>query len=101
MQIPRTFDTYRVKGIVGKLFGIRPLGTRLIWETGDWDPVAGYQDDEYDSDDAEGRAVDRTRNAGKWTRRTVELEDGTREIGFWIDGREANVKIERRERGQN
>lgn len=43
-RIPKSFDIYAVKGIAGKLFGVAPLGLRLIWETGEWDPVAGFDD---------------------------------------------------------
>lgn len=35
---------------------------------------------------------------GKWVRREVELLDGTRELGFWIEGREARVRVEYREK---
>jgi len=100
-EIPRGFDMYRIKGIVGKLFGLRPLGLRLIWETGEWDPVAGYEDEEEDSEDEEGSdavdaAAESRREMGKWMRREVELEDGTRQVGFCVDGMEARVRIELR-----
>lgn len=100
-EIPRGFDIYRIKGIVGKLFGLRPLGLRLIWETGEWDPVAGYEDEEEDSEDEEDSdTVDATveshREMGKWMRREVELEDGTRQVGFCLDGMEARVRVELR-----
>ncbi|EMR88652.1 putative tubulin-specific chaperone e protein [Botrytis cinerea BcDW1] len=59
-EIPKAFSIYRVKGIVGRLLNRRPLSLKLIWETGEWDPVAGYEDiDEYDEDNA----VDNTREA--------------------------------------
>lgn len=51
VRIPKAFDIYAVKGIVGKMYGLKPLKLRLIWETGEWDPVAGY--DEKDGDDDE------------------------------------------------
>ncbi|KAK8125694.1 Thioesterase/thiol ester dehydrase-isomerase [Apiospora kogelbergensis] len=50
-KIPKSYDIYRVKGIAGKLFGQKPLDLRLTWETGEWDPVAGF-DDEVDEDDS-------------------------------------------------
>ncbi|KAF5870023.1 putative tubulin-specific chaperone e protein [Botrytis fragariae] len=52
-EIPKAFSIYRVKGIVGRLLNRRPLSLKFIWETGEWDPVAGYEDiDEYDDDNA-------------------------------------------------
>lgn len=107
-EIPKGVDVYQVKGIVGRLFGLRPLSLRLIWETGEWDPVAGYEDLEEDSDEEDergsdylhgealeqGETNDTGREAGRWMRREVELEDGTRQIGFWVDGTEATVRIE-------
>ncbi|KAI9644933.1 hypothetical protein NHQ30_006967 [Ciborinia camelliae] len=54
-EIPKTFNIYRVKGIVGRLVGRSPMNLKLIWETGEWDPVAGYEDvDEYSSDEDRG-----------------------------------------------
>lgn len=102
VEIPRAFDVYRIKGIVGKLFDLKPLRLCLIWETGEWDPVAGYEDEEYDSEDIEEEsdlvdAIAATRNIkGKWTKREVELEDSTRQIGNSVDGMEAKVRIELR-----
>jgi tubulin-specific chaperone E len=113
-EIPKGVDVYRLKGIVGRMFGVRPLRTRLVWESNEWDPVGGsedgYDEDEEDEDeDEEERVAEvleskggedgekiRGREKGKWVRREVELEDGTREIGFWIEGREATVRVELR-----
>lgn len=104
-EIPKGFDIYQVKGIVGRLFGLRPLSLRLIWETGEWDPVAGYEDQE-DSDEedeagqiqsddaAQQDKIETGKEKGRWMRREVELEDGTRQIGFWVDGLEAIVRVE-------
>ena len=101
-EIPKGFDIYQVKGIVGRLFGLRPLSLRLIWETGEWDPVAGYDEEEEDDSDAEidEKEVDldttvRT-DKGKWTKREVEIEDSTRQVGFCVDGNEAIVRVEMR-----
>jgi len=102
-EIPKSFDIYRVKGIVGRMFDIRPLSMRLIWETGEWDPVAGYEEDEEDEDsDDEGEGKLRNSETaasaekGKWMRREVEIEDGTRQVGFCVDGMDAKVRIELR-----
>ncbi|RYP54352.1 hypothetical protein DL768_000926 [Monosporascus sp. mg162] len=114
-RIPKSFDIYAVKGIAGKLFGLRPLGLRLIWETGEWDPVAGFDDEVEDSseeeDEGQGDArLDRqeaansftegsqpdARAAGKWVKREVELNDGPRQLGFCVDGLEAKIRVEAR-----
>ncbi|KAI9815884.1 MAG: hypothetical protein M1832_005194 [Thelocarpon impressellum] len=95
-QIPRTFDVYRLKGLVGRLFGVRPLATRLMWKTGEWDPVAGFHEDEYDSENSDNEAANQERSGDKWTRRVVELEDGTKEVGFWIETKVAKVRVELR-----
>jgi tubulin-specific chaperone E len=107
-EIPKGFDIYQVKGIVGRLLGLRPLSLRLVWETGEWDPVAGYEDQEEDSDEEdetedthvyreatlEEARVELGKEKGRWMRREVELEDGTRQIGFWVDGVDATVRVE-------
>lgn len=109
-DIPRSVDVYRVKGIVGLLFGIRPLGCKLVWETGVWDPVKGEEEgwscsEEEDEggdeggDDESGLERDkvmRENEKGKWVRREMELEDGIKDVGFWVDGREARVRVELR-----
>ena len=110
-EIPRSVDVYRLKGIVGPLFGIRPLRCKLIWETDEWDPVAreeeGWSCSEDDEEEevveekAEEAAAEQQEGSGKvrkekWSRREMELVDGTRKIGVWIDGREARVRVELR-----
>ena len=121
-QIPRSFDVYAVKGIAGRLFSARPLGLRLVWETGEWDPVGGFDeelggssdDEEEEEGDEErekrealeadlrheqavaaghGERVDLARG-GQWVRREVELADGPRQLGFCVDGLEAAIRVE-------
>lgn len=102
-DVPRSVDVYRLKGIVGLLFGIRPLGCRLIWETEEWDPVKGEEEgwscSEDEDDDEIGigkdKAIAESEN-GKLVRREMELEDGTKDVGFWVDGRKARVRVELR-----
>lgn len=105
-DIPRSFDVYRIKGIVGRLLGVRPLGCKLIWEMGEWDPVGREEDEvwscsEEDGDD-DNQSRTRAAEAGDqksrevWVKREVELVDGTRDVGFWIDGREARTRVELR-----
>ncbi|KAF6839884.1 Tubulin-specific chaperone E [Colletotrichum plurivorum] len=50
--IPKSSDIYAVKGIAGRLFGKEPLRLRLVWETGEWDPVAGFDEEDEDADDS-------------------------------------------------
>lgn len=102
-EIPKSFDVYRVKGIVGKMFGLSPLCLRLIWETGEWDPVAGYEEEEDSSDDdeeEEEKIVDPEKQAirekGRFMKREVEIEESTRIIGNCVDGLEATVRVEKR-----
>ncbi|KAL2263451.1 hypothetical protein VTK26DRAFT_6749 [Humicola hyalothermophila] len=112
VQVPKSFDIYAVKGIVGKLFGLSPLKLRLVWETGEWDPVGGFDDDAGDSSDEEeleaelgrreedGALAEETpqlaSKGGRWIKREVELRDGPRQFGYCVDGLEARVRVERR-----
>lgn len=121
IDIPRSVDVYALKGIVGRAFGLRPLGCRLVWESGEWDPVAAGVDGgddgewtcsedesehehehEHEKERKEGRGgvgsekIATEQEAGKWVRREVELVDGTREVGFWIGEKEARVRVEER-----
>ncbi|PTB81306.1 L domain-like protein [Trichoderma longibrachiatum ATCC 18648] len=108
VRIPKAFDIYAVKGIVGKMYGLKPLKLRLIWETGEWDPVAGYDekdgDDDVSDDDEEmvdvdgdgqaeagGEADDQ---AGRWVKREVELTDGPKQLGYCVDGLRARIRVE-------
>ncbi|KAK9773678.1 putative HotDog domain-containing protein [Seiridium cardinale] len=103
-KIPKSFDIYRTKGIAAKQFGIEPLSLRLIWETGEWDPVAGFDDEVEDSSDEEDAGElghievvpqsDSGRKAGRWVKREVELQDGPRQLGFCVDGSDAKIRVE-------
>lgn len=115
-QVPRGFDVYRLKGIAGRLFSLPPMQLRLMWETDEWDPVGGEEDDmgwscSEDEElvgghgdgrcaEMEGGDVVKLEEAGReehgWVTREVELVDGTREVGFWIEGRAARVRVELR-----
>jgi len=107
-QIPKSFDVYRVKGLVGRMFDIPPLDSRLTWETGEWDPIAGYEEWEDDSSDDEDEDEEDDQRAakasasleekGKWMKREVEIQESARKIGFCVDGMEANVRVELRKR---
>ncbi|KJR81668.1 uncharacterized protein SPSK_00735 [Sporothrix schenckii 1099-18] len=120
--IPKSFDMYAVKGLAGRLFGLSPQKLRLVWETGEWDPVAGIDEEDEDEDEEddkeeEGRAreggdkakevVVENKNApadadadadanltGRWVKREVELKDSPRQFGFCVDGMEARIRVE-------
>ena len=112
-RIPKSFDIYAVKGVAGRLFGAEPLSLRLVWETGEWDPVAGFDDEVEDSSDEEGgeegpepapghpvqdaaETPAGEGRAGRWVKREVELHDGPRQLGFCVDGLEAKIRVELR-----
>lgn len=99
--IPRTIDVYRLKGIVGQLFDIRPMSMKLIWETEEWDPVGeedgGWSVSEDESDEkSRSESTARKSENDKWARREMELVDGTREVGFFVEGKQARVRVELR-----
>ncbi|KAL2125284.1 hypothetical protein VTJ04DRAFT_1649 [Mycothermus thermophilus] len=115
LQVPRSFDIYAVKGLVGRAFGLDPLGIKLVWETGEWDPVGGWDEAEGESDDEEDLEAEWERRAdlgdgtaaldgkeeierkgGRWVKREVELRDGPRQFGYCVDGAEARIRVERR-----
>lgn len=94
-EIPKLFKIYTVLGMIGNRLGIAPLKLRLIWETGEQDPVGrdgGYVGpEEWDSSDEEGTS---STIGGELVAREVELVAGTRAVGTYIEGREARVRIE-------
>jgi hypothetical protein len=103
-RIPKSFDIYAVKGIAGGLFGLSPLRLRLVWETGEWDPVAGFDDEAADSDE-EGEDLPETKEdsddaasavntRGRWVKREVELSDSPRQLGYVVDGPVAAIRVE-------
>lgn len=105
-QIPKAFDVYAVKGIAGKLFGRAPLALRLVWETGEWDPVAGFDEEAGDSSEDEEQAQEEAikeaerqagkSNVGRWIKREVEIGDSPRQFGFCVDGQDVTIRVERR-----
>lgn len=115
-RIPKSFDIYRVKSMAGKLFGLPPLKLRLVWETGEWDPVAGFDEQDGDSSEDEELEAERERrdgeeegassvggvshsggkSGGRWVKREVELKDGPRQFGYCVDGLDVRVRVESR-----
>lgn len=117
VRIPQSFDMYAVKALVGKMYGLSPLKLKLVWETGEWDPVAKREiDDEGDTSDEEEEEVEdddevsirvsksatkttfgeklAVAQPGRWVKREVELRDGPRQLGYWVDGQDAKVRVE-------
>ncbi|KAK0731288.1 hypothetical protein B0H67DRAFT_67329 [Lasiosphaeris hirsuta] len=109
-KIPKSFDIYTVKGIAGKLFGLPPLRIKLVWETGEWDPVAGFDEEAGDSSGEEeleaelerkggeggfgDEASQVERRGGRWVKRETELKDGPRQFGYCVDGPEVKIRLE-------
>lgn len=107
-RIPKAFDIYSVRGIAGKLFGLSPLKVRLIWETGEWDPAAGIDDQDVESSDedfpVDGADSDRgggcrdeeqpMDGSGRWSKREVELTNGPRQLGYCVDGLDVSIRVE-------
>ncbi|KAL8736158.1 MAG: hypothetical protein Q9166_000313 [cf. Caloplaca sp. 2 TL-2023] len=117
-EIPKQIDIYRLKAIVGRAFGLPAMGARLVLETDEWDPVLAGRPEEGDwscsedewSDEIseggeervkemEGKRERKEKGMGKglWVRREIELVDSTRPVSFWIEGKEAMVRVEKRD----
>ena len=104
LVVPRSVSMDRLRALVGRAVGAWPGRVRLVWETGEWDfAAAGPGGDDLDAwsvgssgasegEDAEGGGVGR--QGGHRVPREVELARGTRPLGFWIEGREADVRVE-------
>ena len=122
-SIARTIDVYRVKALISRELGLRPLQFRLIYESEELDPVRdGLEQTSSDWDawgdwdvdgevgsDADSRAsyeqkrhdtwVDGIlmKDGKKWKKREVEIVDGTRAWGDYIGDDETKtitVRIE-------
>ncbi|KAL8913181.1 MAG: hypothetical protein Q9171_001975 [Xanthocarpia ochracea] len=118
-EIPKQTNIYRLKSLVGRIYSIPCMEIRLVLETDEWDPVpaAKPEDDDWScsedewsedagvkSDDStevkEGgkkRKRDKEKDKNLWVRREIELVDSTRPVAFWVEGREARVRVERRD----
>lgn len=94
IELPKSVDVYTVMGIVGQKFNLLPMRLRLFWETGEKERVkrpsntwASVQ--EWDSSDEEADEV-----GDEWREREVELLQGTRPLGTWIESSEAMIRVE-------
>ena len=98
--IPTSISTYRLQGIVARLFGLRTREVRLVLETDEVDPVdqadgeVGFMGE---GDAAQG--VGPPDGSGKWMRREEELVGSTRPVSDWLPtdfagkGAEARVRV--------
>lgn len=99
-EIPGSFNSYQVKALVARLFGLPPFGFKLVWETDEWDPVekdAGEEGADWDGDsddEAEGANPDPiSEDESRFVRREVELVESTRDIGFLFQGETGEMRI--------
>ncbi|KAJ5762232.1 uncharacterized protein N7511_005614 [Penicillium nucicola] len=102
-EIPGSFDTYQLKALVSRLFGLPAFGFKLVWETDEWDPVEKENVEAVDWDDSEDEALEEqdivppkhdAPDSG-FVRRQIELVDSTRDIGFLFQGEgEVRVRVE-------
>lgn len=99
-EIPGSFNSYQVKALVARLFGLPPFEFKLVWETDEWDPVEKDAGDE--GADWDGDSVDETEGANpnpisedesRFVRREIELVESTRDIGFLFQGETGEMKI--------
>ncbi|KAL8863064.1 MAG: hypothetical protein Q9178_000437 [Gyalolechia marmorata] len=112
-EIPKQTNIYRLKSLVGRIYSIPCLEIRLVLETDEWDPVpaAKPEDDDWscsedawsedewsdDSTDVKDGEENMKKDKNLWVRREIELVDSTRPVAFWVEGREARVRVERRD----
>ena len=103
---------------------INPFRYRLIWETGEYDPPGHHastmqdggdwsdddedkdedKDEDEDSENVDGvdegsqrKEKEKKKRKEDWVQREVELSDGAKDVGYWIEaGGKARVRIERK-----
>ena len=115
-DFPRSIGIYALKGLMGRLLNLNPMNLKLVWETKEWDPVAAQSDGWSISEDSDDGVDDdytkrlpkyktpeieiegnyQEKDPARWMRREIELVDGTKDLGFWVDGSEATIRIELR-----
>jgi hypothetical protein len=101
--IPRTISVYTLKALLARTFSLPALQFRLIYESPELDPVVAPRggNDKANWDtwgdwdlDHPLKDPDAVENQGKtWKKREVEILDGTREWGFYIEEGVADVTI--------
>ncbi|MCJ1443457.1 MAG: hypothetical protein MMC23_003955 [Stictis urceolatum] len=103
---PKTVNVYVLKSLIGERFGLKTARFRIVWETGEWDPVRtaklGKDDDArfevgdvFENEEKhDGKTKDADESRGRFMRREVEIVEGSSSLGFWIEGLEASLRIE-------
>jgi len=97
VEIPQSLTIYSTLGVVGKHFGLPPLKIKLVWETGEWDPVvenAATEDTLWDSDGDGEILGDVASEEAKRAYKEVDLVAGTRMIGTWVEASKATIRVE-------
>ena len=114
-SIARTIDVYRVKALISREMGLRPLQFRLVYESEELDPVRdgleqkssdcetwGDWDVDGESDADSQISHDQTphetwtdgvllKDGKKWKKREVEILDGTKAWGDYIGDDEVRI----------
>ena len=105
VSVPRTVSCYALQGIVGRLFSLPPPFTttiRLLYETNEWDPVAGkdgeddgwsVSEDDDSEEDQEQHERMKKKEKGKMVMRTEEMVASTKSVGDWVVEKQARVKV--------
>ena len=97
MDIPRSASVYALLGRVGKRLDLSPPKLKLIWETGERDPVRRGGGDGGDDAPEWWDSSDEEEEGGgesEWVAREVHLVAGTRMVGSYFEGRTARVRVE-------
>jgi len=120
--IARTIDVYRVKALISREMGLRPLQFRLVYESEELDPVrdgieqnssdwntwGDWDVDGDDRGDEENQPAHQQahkiwidglllEDGKKWKKREVEILDGTKAWGDYIgddEVRAVNIRVE-------
>ena len=103
--LPRTVSVYTLKALLSRKFDLPALRFRLIYESAELDPVrdSSYQVSSWDSWgdwdlDHPPREDDMgaEKEGKKWKKRELEIVDGTREWGLFLEGGvgEVTVRVE-------
>ncbi|KAL9607362.1 MAG: hypothetical protein Q9167_007717 [Letrouitia subvulpina] len=92
-EVPKTVDIYRLKGIAGRLFGMNPVRFSLVWERDERLESPDRLDDYNAVGDGAADWDERMNDGAVYNARFVSLREGSQEIGFYIEDREANIRV--------
>jgi hypothetical protein len=99
--IPRTIPVYTLKALLARTFDLPALQFRVIYESLELDPVVSQRGsnekatwEAWGNWDLDHPSQDGAEKKGKkWKRREVEIVDGTREWGFYVEDGVIDVTI--------